>query len=146
MNEPGRVWTHLALWVSDLDASVEFYCKYAGMTVLTERTESSGSRVAWLADKHGHLVLVLFGPYRMPLRKRLFIALMRRMRPPAHIGVECSSEDEVRRLSGLARDEGILRKGPAQFGGEIGFAGFISDPDGNDLELSHGQNVGKYIS
>ena len=146
MSEPDRIWTHLALWVSDLDTSVDFYRKYAGMAILADRTEPSGTRVAWLADKDGRLALVLLAPNRMPLRRKFLIALMRRIRPPSHIGVECSSQDKVRSLCDLARSDGILRNGPRQFGGEIGFAGFIADPDGNDLELSHGQNVGRYLT
>jgi catechol 2,3-dioxygenase-like lactoylglutathione lyase family enzyme len=137
--------THLALWVSDIDASIEFYLKYAGMSVLTQRQEKTGSRVAWISDDTQRLVLVLLEPFRMPLRKRFMIALMRRIRPPAHIGVECTTRDEIQQLCDMARSEGVLRKPPVDRGGSIGFVGFISDPDGNDLELSFGQNTREYL-
>lgn len=138
--------THLALWVSDIDKSLDFYDRYAGMTVQTQREEKTGSRVAWITDGHKRLILVLFCPRRMPLRKRLLIALMRRIRPPAHIGVECSSRNEVSRLSDLAGEEGVLRVPASDRGGSIGFAAIISDPDGNDLEISFGQNTRDYLA
>ena len=144
--KPTAELTHLALWVSDLDASIEFYRKFAGMSVQTQRREETGTRVAWISDAAQRLILVLIGPYRMPLRRRFLIALMRRSRPPAHIGVECSSRDEIRQLCDMARAEGILRVPATERGGSTGFIGIIADPDGNDLELSFGQNTREYLN
>lgn len=138
-------FTHLAIWAHDLDASIAFYRKYAGMTVLTERTERSGARVAWMADVHQRSVLAMLSPKRLPIRKRIGIALARWIGPPSHIGVECSSSEEIERLCEEARSEGILRKPAAFRGGNIGFVGIIADPDGNDLELSFGQNTRDHL-
>jgi len=145
VDEPDFEFTHFAIWAGDLDASIAFYRKYAGMSVLSERSERSGTRVAWMADDHQRLILALLAPRRLPLAKRLGIALARRIGPPSHIGVECSSREEIQRLCELGRAEGILRKAAAERGGSTGFVGIIADPDGNDLELSFGQNTRDHL-
>jgi lactoylglutathione lyase len=138
--------THFAIWVSDLDASMAFYRDYAGMNVLNERRERSGTRAAWMADDQQRLILALLAPQRLPLAKRLGIELARRIGPPSHIGVECSSREEIERRCELARGQGILRKAAAERGGSTGYVGIIADPDGNDLELSFGQNTRDHLT
>ena len=132
--------THLAIWVADVKASIKFYETYAGMSILKERIEPSGTRVAWMTDDHKRLILGLLCPRRMPLAKRLGIALARLLGPPFHIGVECSSREVIERRCETARAARILRKAPRERGGNTGYVGIIADPDGNDLELSFGQN------
>ncbi|MFQ5418328.1 MAG: VOC family protein, partial [Myxococcota bacterium] len=46
--------THVALEVSDLDASIAFYESYAGMHVVHRRPQ-----VVWLSDKTRPFVIVL---------------------------------------------------------------------------------------
>lgn len=138
--------THLALWATDLDASVAFYREFASMSVAAERREPSGTRVAWIADEHQRVILALLSPRRLPWRKRLGISFARRFGPPSHIGVECASRDRIVDLCDRARARGILRKAPSDRGGEAGFVGIIADPDGNDLELSFGQNTRSVLS
>src|SRR5690606_23147402 len=43
-------FTHVALVVKDLAASVQFYRTYAGMQVIHERVAESGWKVAWVTD------------------------------------------------------------------------------------------------
>ena len=42
--------THIALRATDLQRSVAFYAKYAGLVVAHERDED-GTRVVWLAER-----------------------------------------------------------------------------------------------
>ena len=53
--------THVALTARDLDASIAFYGKYAGMAVVHRRARE-GVRSVWLSDRTRPFVIVLVGP------------------------------------------------------------------------------------
>jgi catechol 2,3-dioxygenase-like lactoylglutathione lyase family enzyme len=127
--------THLALVVSNLGRSVAFYERYAGMKVVHEREESGGARVAWISDLTRPWVLVLIQG-----------EVDARLGGFCHLGVGCASRDEVDRLCTLARDEGCLSLGPIDSGGPVGYWAFLRDPDGHNLELSFGQEVGLTVA
>jgi catechol 2,3-dioxygenase-like lactoylglutathione lyase family enzyme len=122
--------THVALPVHDLDASIDFYARYAQMQVVHRR-----EGVVWLSDRTRPFVIVLMqgGEVEHPLR------------PAAHLGVGCASRAEVDRLCALARDERRLVGGPEDYGPPVGYWAFLSDPDGHTLEISHGQDVGLVV-
>jgi len=122
--------THIALVVSDLDASIAFYQRYAGMRVVHRRATPGGG-VAWISDLTRPFAIVLAqGPTREP-----------GLGPFAHLGVACRSRDEVDRLVARAAAEGCLRGGPTDSGPPVGYWAFLSDPDGHTLELTYGQQV-----
>jgi catechol 2,3-dioxygenase-like lactoylglutathione lyase family enzyme len=124
--------THVAFSVRDLAASVAFYERYAGMTVVHRRTDEGSVKVAWVTDHTRPFVVVLIeGVSRddTPLG------------PFGHLGVACKSRDEVDRLCALAAAEGRLRKPATDSGPPVGYWAFIADPDGNTLEVSHGQDT-----
>ena len=50
--------THVALTARDLDASIAFYAKYAGMAVVHRRARE-GVRSVWLSDRTRPFVIVL---------------------------------------------------------------------------------------
>jgi catechol 2,3-dioxygenase-like lactoylglutathione lyase family enzyme len=64
----------------------------------------------------------------------------------AHLGVGCESRAEVDRLCEQARSEGRLKLGPVDSGHPVGYWAFIEDPDGHNLEISYGQEVGFTVS
>lgn len=127
-------FTHIALAVSDLDASIAFYAKYAGMQVVHRRASDDGEGgVAWVGDMTRPFVIVLVhqpGVADEPLG------------PFGHLGVACETQEEVDRLADLARAEGCLKRGPEDYGPPVGYWAYIGDPDGNNLEISYGQDVG----
>jgi catechol 2,3-dioxygenase-like lactoylglutathione lyase family enzyme len=127
-----RGLTHVALQVRDLDRSVAFYACYAGMRVVHARSEEDGTRIAWLSDGTRPFVIVLAQSTRIDAV----------LRPFAHLGVGCASRAEVDRLCAQASAEGILVAPPVDHGPPVGYAAFLSDPDGHTLELSFGQEVG----
>jgi catechol 2,3-dioxygenase-like lactoylglutathione lyase family enzyme len=124
--------THVALPVTDLNASVAFYAKYARMEVVHRRKdEKAGSEVAWVSDRTRPFVIVLL---QAPSVEHPLL-------PFAHLGVGCPSREEVDRLCGLARAEGRLMMGPTDSGYPVGYWAFIRDPDGHTLEIAYGQEV-----
>ena len=52
-------FTHIALHVTNLEASLSFCREYAQLRVFDERSTPDGSRVAWLASESRRFVLVL---------------------------------------------------------------------------------------
>ncbi len=127
--------THVAFAVRDLAASVSFYEKYAAMQVVHRRpsgTEGAEGGVAWLSDLTRPFVIVLIqapGLNDTPLG------------PFGHLGVAVASREEVDRLAKLARADGRLAGGPNDSGPPVGYWAYIRDPDGNTLEVAHGQDV-----
>lgn len=135
--------THVALLCGDLDASVAFYAKYAGMEVVHQRSDGS-SRVAWVSDRTRPFVIVLIEVPAVVPRPLLRLAngLLRLLVPFEHLGVGCASREEVDRLCAEARADGRLARGPKDAGPPVGYWAFVTDPDGHTLELSYGQEVG----
>jgi catechol 2,3-dioxygenase-like lactoylglutathione lyase family enzyme len=136
-------FTHVALLVGDLDASVAFYAKYARMEVVHQRSDGS-SRVAWVSDRTRPFVIVLIEvPTAVPRPLlRWANGLVRMLVPFEHMGVGCASREEVDRLCAEAKAEGRLSRGPHDAGPPVGYWAFVTDPDGHTLELSYGQEVG----
>lgn len=126
-----RGLTHVALQVTDLDASLAFYARYAAMQVVHRRSDA-GTRVAWISDRTRPFVIVLIEAPRLDAV----------LAPFAHLGVGCASRAEVDRLCAQARTEGVLLQGPTDSPPPVGYWAFLRDPDGHTLELSHGQEVG----
>ena len=133
-------FTHVALAVAKIDASVDFYRRFAAMEVVHERTGPTGARTAWMSDGQLPFVLVLFeaGGASLLLR-RIARALSRRLTAPAHLGVACESREQVDLLCARARLERRLRGAPRDAGVVVGYYGMIADPDGYNLEVSFGQ-------
>jgi catechol 2,3-dioxygenase-like lactoylglutathione lyase family enzyme len=132
MHAPDLGLTHVALTIANADASVAFYRRYASMSPVHERRDSSGKRVIWLSDGTRPFVLVLIEVDRVdgPLGGK------------HHLGVGCESREKVDELSLLARREGRLLMEPTDAGYPVGYWAMIQDPDGHNLEISYGQEVG----
>ena len=94
-------FTHVALPVTDLDASIAFYGQYTRLRVVHRRAQATdpGREVAWLSDATRPFVLVLVGAP----------AVERPLGPFAHLGIACASRDEIEQLCALAKSAGCLR-------------------------------------
>ena len=125
-------FTHIALPVQDIEASIAFYAKYAHMEVVHRRTDrTKGSDVAWMSARTRPFAIVL-------------VATPNADHPPfplAHLGVACASRDEVDRLCVQARSEGYLLYEPRDVSPPVGYCALLVDPDGHTLELAFGQEV-----
>jgi catechol 2,3-dioxygenase-like lactoylglutathione lyase family enzyme len=125
--------THIALPVLDIEQSIMFYAKYAGMQVIHRRIDAeTGVAVAWLCDRTRPFALVLI--QSNPVHPVLS--------PLAHLGVGCKSREDLDALCKTAKYEGVLVQEPKDSGYPIGYWAFLRDPDGHTLELSYGQEIG----
>ena len=129
----GRIdhgFTHVALAVSDLDETLDFYRRHADMTPVHRRTSDDGTRVAWITDHTRPFVVVL-----------LEHEVTHTLGGWAHLGIGVDSRDEVDRRLAAAAAEGRTVFGPTDAGPPTGYYGVIVDPDGHNLEVAHGQAV-----
>ena len=118
--------THVALPATDLECSVGFYARHAGMQVVHRR-----EGVVWLSDHTRPFVIVLIETPAVPDP----------LQPIAHLGVGCASREEVDQQCEKAEREGVLITGPHDYGPPVGYWALFRDPDGHTLEVSHGQEV-----
>lgn len=125
--------THIALPVSNIERSIEFYSTYAGMQVVHRRIDAeTGVAVVWLTDNTRPFVIVLIQTDSVhPV-----------LSPLAHLGVGCKSRESMDTLCEKARIEDALIAEPKDSGYPVGYWAFLRDPDGHTLELSYGQEVG----
>ena len=129
--------THVALGVEDLDRSIAFYRTFADMDVVHERLDQeTGHRVAWISD----------------LTRPFVIVLMQNDGPAAplggfnHLGIGVESRAEVDRRVAEAQAAGHPVLGPLDYGPPVGYWAIVVDPDGHNLELAHGQEVGLTVA
>jgi len=126
--------THIALPVSELQRSLDFYQRYADMQVVHQRTDPhTGKSVAWISDLTRPFVLVLIEAAAIDHTLGGVYC---------HIGRGVGSRDEVDRLIAQAHAEGRTVVGPMDYGYPVGYWAYIADPDGHNLEVSFGQEVG----
>jgi catechol 2,3-dioxygenase-like lactoylglutathione lyase family enzyme len=129
--------THVALPVTDIDRSIEFYARYADMRVVHRRTDAaSGTSVAWISDLTRPFVIVII---EAPRVEGGLSGLW------SHLGVGVASRADVDRRCEQARSEGRTVLGPTDSGYPVGYWAYIVDPDGHNLEVSYGQEVGLVV-
>jgi catechol 2,3-dioxygenase-like lactoylglutathione lyase family enzyme len=125
--------THIALPVSDIEKSIEFYATYAGMQVIHRRVDTqTGVAVVWLCDRTRPFVIVLIQTD----------SVQTILSPLAHLGVGCKSREYMDDLCEKAQQEGFLLHKQQDSGYPVGYWAFLKDPDGHTLELSYGQEIG----
>jgi len=128
----------VALPVRDLDASLAFYSSYAGMQVVHRRTDpESGTSVAWISDLTRPFVLVLIEVANVDSSLGGVFC---------HIGLGVDERADVDRLVAAALAEGRTVVGPIDSGPPVGYWAYIVDPDGHNLEISFGQEVGLTVA
>jgi catechol 2,3-dioxygenase-like lactoylglutathione lyase family enzyme len=134
-------WTHIALCVTDIDKSIEWYERFTHLKLL-QRGQDKDGKNAWLgdstqADSPFVLVLGQFFEGHDPFAPAPHLP----MGPFAHIGIELPTKEAVDEVAARAKAEGCLGLGPIQLPKQIGYVCFIKDPDGNTVEFSHDQGV-----
>ena len=139
-------WTHLALHVHSLEASIAFYARYTNLRIVDRHSDalSTGMEVAWLSDRSHDdepsfvMVLQEGTPHNVPGAKP-----QQPLGPISHLGFDLASREEVDAVAGEAKKDGLLKFGPTFLNPYAGYLCIISDPDGHMVEFSHGQALGK---
>ena len=134
-------WTHLALAVRDVEATVAWYTSFTHLTVLARHEDKDGKN-AWLADDTDParpfiLVVGQFYEGHDPFAPAAHPPLG----PFAHIGIELPTREAIDEVAAKGKAAGCLALGPMQMPKEIGYICFLKDPDGNTIEFSHDQGV-----
>ena len=127
-------YTHSALHVADLDASIAFYREFCGLDVVLEHSEG-GDRTVWMAEagREKELVFVLIGGgRRAPQAEHDF----------SHLGFALASREVVDAIAKRARAKGLLAWEPRDLPYPVGYFCGVRDPDGAFVEFSYGQPLG----
>ena len=128
-------WTHVAIPVSDLDRSIEFYITLTPLVVVA-RNEDDNGRGAWLSnDKQ------VDSPFVLVLSELDPGWPTRTLGPFAHLGIELPNKADVDAIAERARTMGVLEWEPQQLAEHIGYICAARDPDGNVVEFSWNQKV-----
>jgi lactoylglutathione lyase len=138
-------WTHVAIPVSDIDRSIEFYTSLTPLVVVARNQDESG-RGAWLSnDKQADSPFVLVLVELAPAVGQNFGRQSGRpgptLAPFAHIGIELPQKQDVDAIAEQARKLGVLSWEPCQMAEHIGYICAAKDPDGNVIEFSWNQQV-----
>lgn len=137
--------THVALPVSDLDASIAFYTELCSLVCVAQNEDENG-RGAWLSnDKQAKdpfvLVLAEFLPEVGERFGQTPGEKVPTLTPFAHVGIELPTREDVDRMAEKAREMGCLQWEPKDMAAHIGYICAALDPDGNVIEFSHNQKV-----
>ncbi len=141
-------WTHLALHVRSLKASVDFYERYTNLRVIDRHSDASstGMDVIWMSDQpnaeENKFVLVL---QQGSAKSIPGAAPQSPLGPISHFGFAVPSRQDVDAIAGEAKATGLLRLGPTFLNPYAGYLCILQDPDGHNVEFSHGQSLGKSV-
>lgn len=137
IDEPGKrpsaPMTHVAVRTGDIDASIHFYRRYAGLHIVHRRGDG-GTRVVWMShnEQDPEFVIVLL---EMPYEK------LQEPTPMDHFGFAVDSREEVDQIAALGIEDNLLKWGPAEGGPIVGYFVMVRDPSGNTCEFSFGQPI-----
>lgn len=134
-------WTHLALRVADIDASIAFYTQFASLELLEKREDTDGYG-AWLghSDQVEHpfiLVLAQFFDGHDPFAP----SPIAKLAPFNHIGIELPTKQAVDEIAAAGEEAGCLAFPARWMPPPIGYICMLHDPDGNLVEFSFDQGV-----
>jgi catechol 2,3-dioxygenase-like lactoylglutathione lyase family enzyme len=141
VHPPSPRWTHVALRVNDIDATIAWYTEHTPLKLLTRREDEAGYG-AWLGhddNSNSPFVLVVsqFFEGMDPFASSPHTVLG----PFAHLGIELCSRDEINDAAATAEANGSLAMPPTQMPPPIGYICMARDPDGNTIEFSYDQGI-----
>lgn len=134
-------WTHVALRVADIDATIEWYTSMTPLELIERREDDQGYG-AWLGmpgETNNPFILVVaqFFPEADPFRNSPRAVLA----PFAHIGIELPDKAAVDAMAARGDAAGSLAMPPTMMPAPIGYICMLRDPDGNMVEYSWDQGV-----
>lgn len=134
-------WTHVALRVGDIEATIAWYLEFTPLEVLDRRSDDVGFG-AWLGhrDTGDHpfiLVVAQFFPDKDPFKA----APIANVTPFNHMGIELPTREAVDDVARRAAAVGCLGMPATEMPQPIGYICMLTDPDNNLVEFSYDQGV-----
>ena len=134
-------WTHIALRVADIDATIAWYQTFTPLTLLDKRQDELGFG-AWLgqsdsAERPFILVVAQFLPATDPFKAYPKEVLA----PFAHLGIELPHHHDIVEIAARGEAAGCLAMRPTEMPPPVGYICILRDPDGNMVEFSYDQGV-----
>jgi catechol 2,3-dioxygenase-like lactoylglutathione lyase family enzyme len=134
-------WTHVALRVDDIDATIDFYTSMTPLELIDRRQDDNGFG-AWLGMPEATnnpfiLVVAQFLPGCDPYED----APKEVLAPFAHLGMELPTQQAVDDVAARAAAAGRLAMPATMMPAPIGYICMVRDPDGNMIEFSWDQGV-----
>ena len=138
---PEARWTHVALRVNDIDATIDWYTEFTPLELIEKRQDDMGYG-AWLGmpeETNNPFILVLaqFFEGSDPFADAPHAVLG----PFAHFGIELPAREDVDAIAARGRETGSLAMPPTMMPPPIGYICMLQDPDGNMVEFSWDQGV-----
>ena len=134
-------WTHVALRVSDIDASIDWYRRYTTLELLDRREDADGYGARLAHPDAGEypfvLVLAQFFEERDPYAPEPIAKLA----PFNHFGIELPERTDVEAIASQGAADDCLAMPATQMPDPIGYICMLEDPDGNLVEFSYDQGV-----
>ncbi|MDW3179074.1 MAG: VOC family protein [Acidimicrobiia bacterium] len=134
-------WTHMALRVTDMDATIAWFTEFTPLELIDRREDESGYG-AWLGmpgktNNPFLLVLAQFFPGKDPFASAPIATLA----PFAHLGMELPTKEAIDEIAAKATERGCLAMPPTMMPPPIGYIAMLNDPDGNTIEFSWDQGI-----
>lgn len=134
-------WTHVALRVRDIDATIAWYTTMTPLELIDKRQDDMGFG-AWLGmpgETNNPFILVVaqFLPETDPFKD----APLEVLAPFAHLGMELPSKEAVDEIAARGEAAGCLAMPARMMPPPIGYICMLRDPDGNMVEFSWDQGV-----
>jgi lactoylglutathione lyase len=134
-------WTHIALRVADIDATIAWFTEFTPLSLIDRREDEVGYG-AWLGmegETNNPFILVLaqFFEGKDPFAG----APLATLAPFAHLGIELPNKEDVDKIATRAEAAGCLGMAPTMMPSPIGYICMLRDPDGNTVEFSWDQGV-----
>ena len=129
-------FTHIALPCRDLEFTIAWYEAHTPMRAFHRRSNDVGE-VAWLAAEGSSTTLVLTQSFAARDAGEPLPTLA----PFAHLGFSVEDPSEVEAIAEAGLRAGCLAWEPAHHQPPVGYLCALSDPDGNLVEFSHGQEL-----
>ena len=134
-------WTHVALRVGDIDATIEWYTTMTPFELIDKRQDDMGFG-AWLGmpgETNNPFILVVAqffegcDPFADAPKEVLA--------PFAHLGMELPSKEAVDEIAARGEAAGCLAMPARMMPAPIGYSCMVNEPDGNTIEFSWDQGV-----
>jgi catechol 2,3-dioxygenase-like lactoylglutathione lyase family enzyme len=134
-------WTHMALRVRDIDATIAWYTEFTPLELIDRREDEFGYG-AWLGmpgatNNPFILVVAQFFTDKDPFADSPIAVLS----PFAHFGMEFPERSDIDAIAAKGEAAGCLGMPPTMMPPPIGYITMLNDPDGNTVEFSWDQGV-----